>query len=76
MDPCRFNRLVVIEHDAFQQVLGARPKVAEQISKMLSGRQVALEGERDNLSAAAKARRAAETSSRLLARIRDYFNLG
>jgi hypothetical protein len=43
---------------------------------VLGQRQSALEGERGNLSAEARARAAAENTSRLLARIRDFFNLG
>jgi small-conductance mechanosensitive channel/CRP-like cAMP-binding protein len=66
----------VVSHDAFRHVLEARPQVAELISAVLGARQTALEGERENLSAEAQARRAEEASSRLLARIRDFFNLG
>jgi small-conductance mechanosensitive channel/CRP-like cAMP-binding protein len=66
----------VVEHRAFRRMLAAKPQVAEQISAALGDRQTALEGERENLSAEAQARRAAENSSRLLARIRDFFNLG
>ena len=66
----------VIEHRAFRRLLAAKPQVAEIVSTVLGERQSALEGEREDLSAEARARRAAENSSRLLARIRDFFNLG
>jgi small-conductance mechanosensitive channel/CRP-like cAMP-binding protein len=66
----------LIDKEAFSQVLEVKPQVVEQISTILGSRQTALEGERDNLSAEAKARRAAENSSKLLARIRNFFNLG
>jgi small-conductance mechanosensitive channel/CRP-like cAMP-binding protein len=66
----------VVDKHAFQQVLVRRPQVAEEISAVLGKRQGELEGERENLSAEARARRAAENSSRLLRRIRDFFNLG
>ncbi len=65
----------VIDHLAFQRVLEAKPVVAEQISARLGSRQAALEGERDQLSAEARAKRAAEKSSDLLNRIRTFFNL-
>jgi small-conductance mechanosensitive channel/CRP-like cAMP-binding protein len=66
----------VMQHAAFRRVLEAKPQIAEQISTVLGQRQMALEGERGHLSAEARARAAAENSSRLLARIRDFFNLG
>jgi small-conductance mechanosensitive channel/CRP-like cAMP-binding protein len=65
-----------MQYEAFRRVLEGKPQIAEQISSVLGSRQSALEGERDNLSAEARARAAAENSSRLLARIRDFFNLG
>ena len=65
----------VIEYRAFHHVLSERPKIAEDISAILATRQMALAGEREGLSAEARARRAAENSSRLLARIRDFFHL-
>jgi len=66
----------VVDKKAFQQVLERRPQIAEEISTVLGKRQGELEGERENLSAEARARRAAENSSKLLRRIRDFFNLG
>jgi small-conductance mechanosensitive channel/CRP-like cAMP-binding protein len=66
----------LLEHRSFRSVLEAKPKVAEDISAILGIRQTALEGEREGLSAEARARRAAETSSRVLARIKNFFHLG
>jgi len=66
----------VIEHEALRRVLTAKPDVAEIVSAALGRRQSALEGERENLSAEARAQRAKENSSRFLVRIRDFFNLG
>src|SRR5262249_35043329 len=66
----------VIEHEALRRVLTAKPEVAEIVSTALGRRQSALEGERENLSAEARALRAEENSSRFLARIRNFFNLG
>lgn len=66
----------VIEHEAIRERISANPHVAEVVSSVLGQRQSELEGERENLSAEAQARRAAENSSKVLARIRDFFNLG
>ena len=66
----------VVGHDAFQRVLEARPKIAEDISTLLGSRQLTLDEKGEKLSAEARARREAETSSRLLLRIRDFFHLG
>jgi small-conductance mechanosensitive channel/CRP-like cAMP-binding protein len=66
----------VIDKSALREVLSVRPAIAERIAKVLATRQTSLEGERDNLSAEAAVRRAAENSSRLLAKVRDFFNLG
>jgi len=65
----------VLARSAFRQLLDARPEVAEMVSAVLAARQAELEGEREGLSAAARARREAETRSRLLSRIRAAFHL-
>jgi small-conductance mechanosensitive channel/CRP-like cAMP-binding protein len=65
----------VVDQRALREVLAVRPEVAERVAKVLAERQMSLAGERDNLSAEAAARRAAENSSRLLAKVRDFFNL-
>lgn len=66
----------VIDHAAMERVLAARPQLAEEISAVLGERQLALESERSELSAEARARRAAEESRRLLVRIRQFFQMG
>jgi small-conductance mechanosensitive channel/CRP-like cAMP-binding protein len=66
----------VVDHTALRQLLSERPTIADQVSLILGERQSQLEGERENLSAEARARRAAENSSKLLGRIRNFFNLG
>jgi CRP-like cAMP-binding protein len=65
----------VIDHAAFQQVLDARPSIAEEISRTLGQRQTELSASREGLTAEAIARQQAEASSRLLARIRNFFHL-
>jgi small-conductance mechanosensitive channel/CRP-like cAMP-binding protein len=66
----------VVDHAVFRRVLDAKPKLAEELSAVLAARQAMLDGERDGLSAAARARRAAEAQSHLLARIQGFFHLG
>jgi small-conductance mechanosensitive channel/CRP-like cAMP-binding protein len=66
----------VVDHGAFQRIVQTRPEVVEQVSSALATRQTALEAQRENLSAEARARRAAEANTKLLAKIRDFFNLG
>jgi CRP-like cAMP-binding protein len=65
----------IIDHAAFQALLDARPGIVEEISRTLARRQTELAAEREGLTAEAAARREAEASSRLLARIRNFFNL-
>jgi len=66
----------VVDRDAFQTVVENKPKIVEQVSAALARRQTALEAQRENLSAEARARRAADANTKLLAKIRDFFNLG
>jgi small-conductance mechanosensitive channel/CRP-like cAMP-binding protein len=66
----------VVDKQSFHRVLELKPRIVEEISTVLGERQSALEGQRENLGAEARARRAAENSSRLMRRIRDFFNLG
>src|SRR5262249_39768887 len=61
---------------SFRRVLEGKPEIAERISAVLGARQTALQGERDNLSAEARARATAENSSRLLRGLRDFFSVG
>jgi small-conductance mechanosensitive channel/CRP-like cAMP-binding protein len=63
----------VIDHDAFRTLLAQRPQVAEQLTAVLTTRQAALEKKGGELSA--RAAQAAEHRSRLLAKIRSFFDL-
>ncbi|HZP42858.1 MAG TPA: mechanosensitive ion channel family protein [Candidatus Binatia bacterium] len=66
----------VIDHRTFRSLLDAKPDLARDLSAVLARRQMALDGEREGLSAEARARREAETQSNLLDRIRGFFGLG
>jgi CRP-like cAMP-binding protein len=63
----------VIDHAAFKALLSERPQVAEQLSGILTTRQAALEKKGGELSA--RAALANEQRSRLLAKIRSFFDL-
>jgi CRP-like cAMP-binding protein len=63
----------VIDHAAFKALLSERPQVAEQLSAVLTTRQAALEKKGGELSA--RAAQASEQRSRLLAKIRSFFDL-
>jgi small-conductance mechanosensitive channel/CRP-like cAMP-binding protein len=65
-----------ISHDLFEQVMARRPRLAEDLSAILSKRQTALEAEREGLSAEAAAARQAEERNKTLARIQAFFGLG
>jgi small-conductance mechanosensitive channel/CRP-like cAMP-binding protein len=66
----------VIAHDLFQRLLEQKPALAETISRVLSERQVALDTQRDGLSAEAQSSRRDETQRHLLEKIRAFFHLG
>lgn len=66
---------LTLDRAGFSDLLAKRPEMAESISAILAARAAELEGERDQLSHAAKARRKAEVKSRLLARIRAAFSI-
>jgi small-conductance mechanosensitive channel/CRP-like cAMP-binding protein len=64
--------LVVIDHDAFHDVLAAHPEVVERMGGLLAARQAGLD------AAAASAERAAppeERKQRLISQIRSFFKL-
>lgn len=63
----------VVDHDAFKHLLAERPQVAELLSSVLTSRQAALEKKGGELSA--RAAQANEQRSRLLAKIRSFFDL-
>lgn len=68
--------LYEIGHEPVKRLFDEKPAVAEEVAKVLATRQATLEGEREGLSAEARARRAAEQSKRVLLKIRDFFHLG
>jgi small-conductance mechanosensitive channel/CRP-like cAMP-binding protein len=63
----------VIDHAAFKTLLAERPQVVEQLSSILASRQAALDRKGGELSA--RAAQANEQRSRLLAKIRSFFDL-
>lgn len=66
----------VIDHEALRRVLRENPKIAEDISGVLAGRQQMLDGHRSTVAAAAAAAQATPApDQRLLKRIRDFFAL-
>jgi small-conductance mechanosensitive channel/CRP-like cAMP-binding protein len=66
---------LVLDRTGFSELLAKRPEMAETISAILATRAAELEGERDQLSHAAKARRKAEVKTKFLVRIRTAFNI-
>ena len=62
-----------LDHDTLRAVLDAKPEIAGRLSAVLATRQAMLDGEREGLSAEARARRASQVQSRLLARIQQFF---
>ncbi|MSQ81841.1 MAG: mechanosensitive ion channel [Myxococcales bacterium] len=64
-----------LDKAAFHTILEIRPSLAQTFAEMLARRRVELEAVKEGLSADAKARRVAESSTEVLARIRDFFGL-
>jgi small-conductance mechanosensitive channel/CRP-like cAMP-binding protein len=64
----------VIDREAFQSVVQARPQIAEEMSALLVERDIELQGERAEL-ASGRGKRAAEQRASLQARIRSFFHL-
>jgi len=65
----------VIDHAALARLLAVQPKLAEDLSAELARCEMTLKGEREELSALAQARHAAETRSRFLTGIRRVFQV-
>jgi CRP-like cAMP-binding protein len=65
-----------ISHALFQRLLEQKPQIAEDISNVLTERQMALDAEREGLSVEATRSRSDETRKHLLRRIRGFFHLG
>jgi CRP-like cAMP-binding protein len=64
-----------LDKAAFQDILHARPELAEQIAGLLAHRSVELAAVREQLDHEAKARRLATEKVDLLAKIRGFFGL-
>ena len=73
LEPTECYRL---DKEAFQDILRARPEIAESISHVLARRSVELEAVRDNLDAEASARRLKPAQEDIFERISRLFGLG
>lgn len=65
-----------LEKEAFQDILRARPQIADEISQVLALRNVELMAVRDGLSEEAKRNRVRSERQSLLGRIQRFFALG
>lgn len=65
-----------LDKEAFQDILLARPEIAESISHVLAERAVELETVRDNLDAEARARRLKPAQQDIFERMASLFGLG
>jgi small-conductance mechanosensitive channel/CRP-like cAMP-binding protein len=73
LEPTECYRL---DKEAFQDILLARPEIAESISHVLARRSVELEAVRDNLDAEARARRLKPAQEDIFKRMAHLFGLG
>ena len=64
-----------LDKAAFQEVLHARPQIAEGVAAILANRQVGLVAAKEHLDAATHAQRVADDKGALLHKIRDFFGL-
>ncbi|HZU81832.1 MAG TPA: mechanosensitive ion channel family protein [Polyangiaceae bacterium] len=64
--------LVVVDHDAFHEVLASHPEVVDRLGGLLASRQAALEAA---TSLQPESQPAEERSRRLISQIRDFFKL-
>ncbi|MET0593972.1 MAG: mechanosensitive ion channel family protein [Polyangiaceae bacterium] len=64
-----------VDKDDFKQILGERPELAQEMSKVLAERRVELVAVRDNLDAEAKKRKMVTEGNKILESIRDFFGL-
>jgi small-conductance mechanosensitive channel/CRP-like cAMP-binding protein len=65
-----------LDKDAFHRILTDRPEIAEEISTLLASRKIGLEAVKEDLDAAAHARRIGDESVKMLQTIRRFFGLG
>lgn len=73
LEPTECYRL---DKEAFQDILLARPEIAESISHVIARRTVELEAVRDNLDAEARAQRLKPAQEDIFARMAHLFGLG
>ncbi|MCK6537893.1 MAG: mechanosensitive ion channel family protein [Polyangiaceae bacterium] len=64
-----------LDRAAFQELLSRRPEIAEEVAEVLAARQTELERARENLSAEAATRLAAQTKTDLVDKIRRFFRI-
>lgn len=65
-----------LDKETFQEILAARPEIAEEISDTLAKRDVELAAVREGLSEEAMRRRLAAERGSLLGRMRSFFGMG
>jgi small-conductance mechanosensitive channel/CRP-like cAMP-binding protein len=65
-----------LDKEGFEQVLKARPAIAEELSTLMARRRADLAAVQEELGEAARTRLLDESRGELLARIRRFFNLG
>jgi small-conductance mechanosensitive channel len=64
-----------LDKQVFQEVLRARPELAETVAEILAQRSLSLATAREQLDAESRARKLLETKHDLLSRMRDFFGL-
>lgn len=67
--------LIVIGHDAFQEILSGSPHLAEELSRVLAERQTMLDDLAANLPEGERASVVKATSGQLLDRIKQFFSI-
>jgi CRP-like cAMP-binding protein len=65
-----------LDKDAFEEILRARPSIAEEVSHMLAVRTAQLNSAKQDIDAVAHRPDVAQSSSEILATIRRFFSLG
>lgn len=65
-----------LDKDGFEEIIHARPEIAEEISHVVAMRRVELAAVKENLSEEAMRHRFQAEHSRFLGRIREFFGLG
>lgn len=65
-----------LDKEAFEEILRARPTIAEEVSHMLAVRTAELNSAKQDIDAAASQSSISESSSEILATIRRFFSLG